>query len=69
MKVVFQIGFLFYATLTFSQQNSEKAYRKLYISEKKYSLLFPENWYLKKTDSLQNSFILLSEKVRYKIIL
>ncbi|MFQ6603088.1 PsbP-related protein [Flavobacterium sp. C3NV] len=62
MKIVFQIVFLLYATLVFSQQNSEKAYRKLYISEKKYSLLFPENWYLKKTDSLQNSFMLLSEK-------
>ncbi|MFG4005153.1 PsbP-related protein [Flavobacterium aquidurense] len=62
MKWFFELGFLFFVTFCYSQQNAENAYDKLYISEKKYSLLFPSNWYLKKTDSLQKSFVLLSEK-------
>lgn len=62
MKLAFKLFLLFFVATGFSQQNSENTYRKLYISEKKYSLLFPSNWYLKKTDSIQNSFMLLSEK-------
>jgi PsbP-like protein len=62
MKLLFQLVFLFFVTFCYSQQNSENANNKLYISEKKYSVLFPSNWYLAKTDSLQKSFLLLSEK-------
>lgn len=62
MKLFFQLVFLFFIPFCYSQQNSENANNKLYISEKKYSVLFPSNWYLAKTDSLQKSFLLLSEK-------
>lgn len=62
MKLFFQLVFLFFIPFCYSQQNSENANNKLYISEKKYSVLFPSKWYLAKTDSLQKSFQLLSEK-------
>ncbi|MEN2488408.1 hypothetical protein AAYQ05_11475 [Flavobacterium sp. B11] len=55
------IGILF-VTFVFGQHKSEDTSGKLYISEKKYSVLFPYNWHLQQSDSLQKKFMLLSEK-------
>lgn len=62
MKLFLNLAVFLFFALGFAQQNSDNTYGKLYISEKKYSLLFPSDWYLKKADSLENKFILLSEK-------
>ncbi|MEO7976199.1 hypothetical protein [Flavobacterium sp.] len=63
MKLLLKFGAIFlFVTIGFAQHKSENFTRKLYISEKKYSILFPYNWYLQKSDSLGNKFMLLSEK-------
>ncbi|WP_163399403.1 PsbP-related protein [Flavobacterium fluviatile] len=62
MKLFFKLGAILFVTIGLSQEKSKNISEKLYISEKKYSILFPYNWYLQKTDSLGNKFMLLSPK-------
>lgn len=62
MKLFLKFAAILFVTIGFGQNKSEDSSGKLYISEKKYSLLFPYNWHLQKSDSLQKKFMLLSEK-------
>ncbi|WP_125719745.1 hypothetical protein [Flavobacterium ustbae] len=62
MKVALKLIFCFFLKLGFSQEKSKVDFEKLYVSEKKYSMMFNSNWHLQRTDSLENKFILLNEK-------
>nr|WP_294921871.1 hypothetical protein [uncultured Flavobacterium sp.] len=62
MKFFLNFVAILSVTIGFTQQKSENVPEKLYISEKKYSILFPYNWYLQKSDSLDKKFMLLSQK-------
>lgn len=62
MKLFLIFVTILFTTIGFGQHKPEDNSGKLYISEKKYSILFPYNWHLQKSDSLQNKFMILSEK-------
>lgn len=62
MKLFLIFVTILFTTIGFGQHKPEDNSGKLYISEKKYSILFPYNWHLQKSDSLQKKFMILSEK-------
>jgi len=56
-----KIVLLLYFTTGFCQQNSKDNFKKLFINEEKYSIMFPLNWVLENPDSTKNSFSLIKQ--------
>lgn len=48
-------------TTGFCQKNSKDNFRKLFINEEKYSIMFSSNWVLENPDSTKNSFSLIKQ--------